>query len=286
VDFLVRMGVNFVWVGAESKKNIFKKTEGIDLHELIAELQSKGIMVIASTILFLEHHDRKSINEDIDWAIGLNSEMLQFMQLIPYPGTQIYQQYAKEGKMIKNFPYAMQHGQDKLPFKHPNFKASEARHYTKNAFRKKYETNGPVILNMAITATRGYKKAKEDFEYRKKHSLCWNPETLRYEKTKDPKPDEFMKLRIQIMRERALYLRPTILASKVFAPNKTSHKKSDMAIALYKEVFGKPTIKETAMSLALLPLAATECIRRWVWKLLRKSDFVRQPAMRRVEYNQ
>ncbi|MBW2999529.1 radical SAM protein, partial [Candidatus Woesearchaeota archaeon] len=285
VDFLVRLGVNLIWIGAESKNNIFKKTEGIDLQKLFAELQSKGIRIIASTILFLEHHDKESIQEDVDWAIGLNSEMLQFMQLIPYPGTKIYHQYTKEGKMIKNFPYTMQHGQDKLAFKHPNFKASEARYYTRNAFREKYETHGSAILNMAITATQGYKQAKEDFEYRKKHGLCWNPETLRYEKTKNPKPDKFMKLRIEVMRKEALFFRPTLLVSKVFAPNKACRKKNDMAIKLYNEVFGKPKLKEKVMSIVLLASGTVEAARIKIWKLLGRDEFARQPPTRRVEYH-
>jgi hypothetical protein len=285
VDFLVRMGVNFVWVGAESKKNIFKKTEGIDLHELIAELQSKGIRVIASSILFLEHHDKKSIKEDIDWAIGLNSDMLQFMQLIPLPCTALYDKYVAEKKMIPNFSYKKITGQGELSYFHPNFKPHETREITRKAFDKKYQIGGPAILNMTTTAVKGYKKAKEDFEYRKKHGLCWNPETLRYEKTKNPKPDNFMKLRIGMMRNKALYLRPTILASKIFSPNKASRKKSDEAIAIYNEVFGKPTLKEKALSIALLSLAAVEAARIKIWKLLGRDEFARQPPTRRVEYH-
>ena len=56
----------------ESKANLFEKTRGIDLNGLIRDIQDHGITVLASAILFLEHHDKKTIHEDIDWAIELN----------------------------------------------------------------------------------------------------------------------------------------------------------------------------------------------------------------------
>jgi hypothetical protein len=86
VDFLLRLGVNFLWIGVESKANLFEKTQGIDLHALIADLQNHGITVLASSILFLEHHDKETIHEDIDWAIGLESDLLQFMELGSFAG--------------------------------------------------------------------------------------------------------------------------------------------------------------------------------------------------------
>jgi hypothetical protein len=137
---------------------------------------------------------------------------------------------------------------------------------------------------MAITAVQGYKKAKEDFAAREKAGLCWNPKTLRYEKTKNPKPDEFMELRIEAMRKEALKYRSLLLSSKVFAPNKASRKKSDMAIGLYNEVFGKPILKERVKSIELLPFATVEATRIGVRKLFGKGDIVRQPPTRRMEY--
>jgi hypothetical protein len=101
-DFLLRVGVNFIWIGVESKENLFEKTKGIDLHKLIADLQNNGITVLASSILFLEHHDKETIHEDIDWAIGLESDLSQFMELGPNPGTRLYQEYEEAGKLLSD----------------------------------------------------------------------------------------------------------------------------------------------------------------------------------------
>jgi biotin synthase-like enzyme len=222
VDFLVRLGVDTLWIGMESKRSIFNKTKGIDHKKLIAELRSKGIKVIVSSILFLEHHDKKSLKEDIDWAIELEADMQQFMEFTPYPCTPLYKMYEKQGRMIKDFPYPKLHGMDDLAFKHPYFKSNETKKYITHAFKKKYETDGPAVLNTAITAVMGYKQAKKDFKTRKKAGLCWNSKTLKYEKTNNLKQDKFMELRIETLRKRALEIRPILLASKIFAPNRAS----------------------------------------------------------------
>ena len=285
IDFLDRLGVVAVWIGAESKKKIFNKTKEVDLKRLISELQSRGISVVASTILFLEHHNKKTLMEDIDWAIDLGADLHQFTNLSVFPGAPLYEKYAKEGKLIEDFPWTRIHGMDELNFKHPHFKPGDAVKIIDYAFRKKFEKNGPSVLNMAITLAQGYKKAKDDFQRRKKAGLCWNPKTLKYEKKKNPKPDNFMKLRIELLRQGALSFRPMLLASKVFAPNDASRVKSDKAIALYNELFGKPTLKEKALSTVLILFTAVEAARINVRKLFGKGDLIHQPPTKRTEFN-
>jgi hypothetical protein len=285
VDFLVRLGVCLVWVGVESKKPLFSKVKDIDIHSLLAELQAKGITVVSSSILFVEHHDEATLDQDIDWAIGLGTDLHQFMQLIPFPGTPLYRRYVAEGKMIPDFPYTKLHGQDELAFHHPHFTSREAGRITRDAFRKKYETDGPGVLNMALTAIRGYKQAKADMNSREQAGLSWNPQTLRYQRSPGCQTDEFMTLRIEKMRQRALEFRPIMLSARIFAPNNSSRKKAAHVAALYNETLGKPTREERARSFALFCFAAIEWCRIRVRRLFGRAELVRQPRTRRVEYN-
>ncbi len=142
-DFVQRLGINFIWIGVESKADLFEKTKGIDLNKLITDLQDHGISVLASAILFLEHHDKESIHEDIDWAIGLESDLLQFMELGPNPGTSLYRDYEAAGKIMKEIPWARKHGQDEIWFHHPHFTLPETASYLRNAFIKKYSPARP-----------------------------------------------------------------------------------------------------------------------------------------------
>jgi hypothetical protein len=285
VDFLVRLGVCLIWVGVESEKTLFTKVKDIDVHSLVAELQAKGITVVSSSILFAEHHDKKTLEQEINWAFGLGTDLHQFMQLIPFPGTPLYTRYVAEGKMIPDFPYTKLHGQDELAFYHPHFTSREAGIITRKAFRKKYETDGPGVLNMALTIIRGYKRAKVDMKYREETGLSWNPETLRYEKSTAHQTDDFMKLRSEKMRQRALEFRPIMLSARIFAPNNRCRKKAAQVTALYHEAFGKPTREERVRSYALVCLATIEWFRIHVRRLFGKGEILRQPPMCRVEYN-
>ena len=113
LDVLVRLGVNFIWMGVESKKETYEKNKGVNFHTLIADLRSRGICVMTSIILFAEHHDQETIAEDIDFAVELKSDYVQFMQLGPIPGTALYDEYRKAGKLLTDIPYEEQHGQDR-----------------------------------------------------------------------------------------------------------------------------------------------------------------------------
>ena len=152
----MRLGVNFMWIGVESKANLFEKTQGIDLHKLIADLQDHGISVLASAILFLEHHDKITIHEDIDWAIGLESDLLQFMELGPNPGTRLYQEYEAAGKIMEDIPWTRKHGQDEIWFHHPHFSLPETASYLRDAFVKKYLLHGPGVLRQQPKPFWGY----------------------------------------------------------------------------------------------------------------------------------
>jgi len=279
VDFLLRLGVNFLWIGVESKANLFEKTKGIDLHDLIADLQNHGITVLASAILFLEHHDKKTIHEEIDWAIGLESNLLQFMELGPSPGTRLYQDYEAAGKIIPGIPWPRKHGQDEIWFHHPHFTPPETAGYLRDAFVKKYITHGPGVLNMAMTAIKGYLRVKDEMAERVKSGLTWDAKTLQYVAGKDPSPDTFMQKRLESMRRNALRFRPALSSTLKYAPNGRAAEKCRNVMALYHEAFGPMTILERMKSAAVRLLAIRESLRT-----KKAGTIMRQPPTNRIAY--
>lgn len=166
VEFMAKLGIDFVWVGVESKQSIFAKTKGVDLNAMIHELREYGIQVLGSAILFLEHHTKESIQEDIDFVIGLETDFVQFMQLGPLPGTALYKEYEAAGRILTGIPYEEWHGQDKIWFSHPHFSREETHDYLKDAFRQDYERQGPSLLRLADTSLRGYRTMKQHAEPR------------------------------------------------------------------------------------------------------------------------
>jgi hypothetical protein len=278
-DFLLRLGVNFLWIGVESKMNLFEKTKGIDLHRLIADLQDHGITVLASAILFLEHHDKKTIHEEIDWAIGLESDLLQFMELGPSPGTRLYQDYESEGKIISGIPWPRRHGQDEIWFSHPHFTLPEPASYLRDAFIKKYHTHGPAVVNMANTAIKGYLRVREEISDREKRGLTWDPVTLKYIPGNGSSHDTFMQSRLDSMRRNAIRFRPALSSSLKYAPNAAAADRCRKVMALYNQTFGPMTVLERLESFAVRLLAIRENRR-----LKRDGTTLRQPPTNRITY--
>ncbi|OHD66931.1 MAG: hypothetical protein A2176_14955 [Spirochaetes bacterium RBG_13_51_14] len=137
--------------------------------------------------------------------------------------------------------------------------------------------DGPGVINMAITAVQGYKKALEEFRERRSQGLAWNPETLRYEKSDNPDADEFMQLRIKKLKRIAENIRPITVPAWVFAPNGNARKKAREAALLYREVFGTATLKERLISAVLVFTGSIETVRIAMSKVIGREGVVRQP---------
>ncbi len=69
IDNLVRLGVDLLWIGFESRsrQSLFAKNHGIDARALVQDLRDRGIAVLASGILCMEHHTPDNIQQDIDY---------------------------------------------------------------------------------------------------------------------------------------------------------------------------------------------------------------------------
>ena len=284
IDFLVRLGIHVIWIGVESRANTYAKLKDIDIGNLIAQLQENGISVITSGILFLDHHDQETIREDIEWIIGLGSDMTQFMNYTPYPCTGLYARLAGEGR-LKDIHFRFHHGAGELNWNHPYIvDPKEQANLLKEAFRRKYEGSGPGILNMAITAIRGYAKAEANRTRREAESLVWNPESLQYEKSDHPADDVFMRQRIRRLQKIALNLRPVLLPALLFAPNRASRMKAWNAMRLYKKVLGGAGPRVIIKGIFLVFTGFMEQIKLWFRRASRYEDIVFQPPSRRVEY--
>jgi hypothetical protein len=160
VDDLVRLGVNFVWMGVETKSQDanFQKNRGVDPKALVRELRDRGINVLASGILCMEHHTPDNMQEDIDHLIDLESDFVQFMLLTPLPTTQLYHDMKGDGRLMEELPYEEWHGQKMLNYRHPHFPAGEAERWITRAFRQEYEENSSSMYRVAETACRGYER--------------------------------------------------------------------------------------------------------------------------------
>ncbi len=233
IDFLVRLGVVSLWLGVESKFEIYDKNRGVDFRTLIRDLRDHGISVLASAILFLDQHDHETIWEDIRFTVGLEPDLIQFMQLGPFPVAPVYRGLEASGRIMKDVPRHEWHGQGKIWFHHSNFTCEESEHLLNESFRYDYDTLGPSLIRMCDTYLRGYRTLAS---------------------SRDP----FIQARREAIKRRAAKFRPFLAAARAHAHNEHALELVDRVTAEYRESFGRMSLKELALSQVVRAYAARE----------------------------
>lgn len=162
IDNMVRLGVQFVWIGLESKsqKNLFEKNKHVDPVSLVRDLRARGISVLASGILCMEHHTPENMQSDVDFLVGLEADLVQFMLLTPLPTTGLYIDHQRRGLLRDDIPWEEIHGQKRLNYRHPAFSEEAPEQLLTAAFRKDYEVNSSSIFRIIDTNVRGLKRLR------------------------------------------------------------------------------------------------------------------------------
>lgn len=158
LDNMVRLGVSFVWIGFESatRSGNYAKNEGVDARRLTRELRDRGITVLASGILCAEHHTPENIGAEIDFMVGLEADMVQFMLLTPLPVTALYRDMKEKGLLREDLPWEEWHGQKELSWSHPAFPGDAPARWLDRAFRADHEANCSTMYRVVETAFRGW----------------------------------------------------------------------------------------------------------------------------------
>jgi len=236
LDLLVRMGIVFIWIGVESQKQIYAKNKDTDFHDLLVQLRKRGISVLASSILFLEEHDKHTIWEDIEFVTSLNPDYLQFSPLGPIPGTKLYADYHSQRRIIDTVPYESQHGQGKIWFRHDHFSRDESDDFLRLAFEIDYNRNGASILRAMKTALSGY-------VYCKHHH--------------DPR----IRARLPFFDKRLKVMRYFLTASTIFVQNRRSEILLKEIKDSFRSLFGRVNLTTGIVSLIIVLFSVKEYLR-------------------------
>ncbi|MCX6560590.1 MAG: radical SAM protein [Candidatus Aminicenantes bacterium] len=242
VENLARLGVKFLWLGVETKNQAenFEKNRGLDPQRLIRQLRDHGVSVLASGILCMEHHTPDNIQIDIDHLVGMESDLVQFMLLIPIPVTELYRDLQKRGLLKMDLPFEDWHGQKRLNFNHPMFPGDAAEHWIKAAFRKDYEENSSSMYRLIETSFRGAR------------TLAAKSET--------GESDPWLAARAEQLRKRTLDYAPILAAIERHAVNERERRRALDLERKIEVAFGPRTIVARLGRAASILLAAA-------WKL-------------------
>jgi radical SAM superfamily enzyme YgiQ (UPF0313 family) len=176
---LVELGVSWVWMGLESPRSSYTKLEGADTLKLTSELRRHGIKLLGSTIVGLEHHTPENIHDEIEHAVAHNTDFHQFMLYTPVPGTPLFAQMTKEGRMLDGVELADIHGQDRFNFQHAAISREDSKRFLDWAFRRDFERNGPSIYRICRTTLNGWLRYKNDPDPRVRARFAFEARSLR-----------------------------------------------------------------------------------------------------------
>jgi len=241
LDNLVRLGVTMCWIGFESRsrQSEYVKNEGIDGKKLVRELRDRGISVLGSGILCMEHHTPDNMQDDIDFLVGLEADMVQFMLLTPMPVTALYERHRRKGWLKTEIPLEEWHGQKLLTYDHPAFPGDSAARWLDRAFRQDHRANSSTMYRVADTSMRGY---------------------LRLAAMDDR--DANHQTRMEQFEVQARGYAPMLPAIAINAVNEAERERAEALESLVRRTFAGLTLKEKALRLAVIGLFA-----RWQWRV-------------------
>ena len=231
---------------SSSPKGNFVKNAGVDARKLVQELRDRGIVVLASGILCQEHHTPDNISEDIDFMVGLEADMVQFMLLTPMPVTDLYQDQKRRGLLRKDLPLEEWHGQKHLSYIHPHFPGDLAQRSIDAAFRQEYEVNSSTLYRVTETALRGYR-------------------TLSAMAQGDP----LMEYRAQKQLDTLLDYSPTLAGVAHFAVNETERRRAEELDRQIIDTLGPFTVVQKIKRAGVIALMA-----RWRMRLKLVGDSI------------
>lgn len=162
-------GLGSVWIGVESgftedgrsKTGYAKREGGKTPPQIFEELQRYGIETIASMILGFDFHTPDNIIEDIDYFVKLKPLFYQVAPLTPCPGTKLYRQLYKQGRILPHFSFRDFHIWKDEVFAMKNFKPGDMRKYYDLAHEKMRTVNGPPTLQFAEMNISAYETMKD-----------------------------------------------------------------------------------------------------------------------------
>ncbi len=179
MEELVQLGVSWIWLGLESPNSTYSKLHDADTRALAAEMRQHGIKLLGSTIVGLEHHTPENIEQEIEHAVSHCTDFHQFMLYTPVPGTPLYEQVSREGRMLDGVDLADIHGQFKFNFQHAAISREQSKQFLDWAFQFDFERNGPSLFRISETIFQGWKRYRNSPDARVRERMKFEAMKLR-----------------------------------------------------------------------------------------------------------
>jgi radical SAM superfamily enzyme YgiQ (UPF0313 family) len=147
-----KAGINWLGVGIESASTVVrdganKQMKVKNIIEVVRAIQAEGIRVGANYIFGLPDDTLETMQETLDMALEINSELANFYCAMAYPGSKLYEIALKEGwELPKEWHGFSQHSYETLPLPTKYTSAKEVLRFRDDAFFKYF--SNPAYLKM------------------------------------------------------------------------------------------------------------------------------------------
>jgi len=160
---LLETGIDGVWLGFEGKRSGFAKQQGRPVEELIPDLRSHGISVLASMIVGFDYQTADVIREELSEFVALKPTLGQFLIYGPTPGTPFFERVVKEGRLhpeLAENPERYYHACDGFTamVRHPSLTAADIENLQRECFETDFRVLGPSILRSLDVWLQGWKR--------------------------------------------------------------------------------------------------------------------------------
>jgi hypothetical protein len=234
-DAILEIGIGVMFIGVESKFADllhYKKRSKTDPREVFSHLHNMGVRTVGSWICGWDFHNHTNIDEDLNYFVALNPTYQQLTRLSPFPGTELWNQLKREGR-LKDVPWDDVHFWSGTQ-KNLGLEEHETLNYVEHGYDLLYKTWGPSLLRRLDVELNGY-------------TYCI--------KSKNPVLHDHKSV---FFKKQCGMLWTMLAAMERFAPNGIVRRRVQQTGKKYLSVIGEPTEIMKYLSGNILRLASVE----------------------------
>ena len=156
---LVRMGIQSLWIGVESREAPYAKLKGLDVKKIFDTLHSHGINTLASLILGHDFHTVEKVWGDFEYLMSMKPTLSQFLILGPTCNTPLFERLQSEGRLL-DVPYPHYDGFHLL-FRHPHISKEEMEQLILDVYDEEFKRLGPSAVRYVERLLSGYLRFRD-----------------------------------------------------------------------------------------------------------------------------
>jgi haloalkane dehalogenase len=234
-DAIAEIGIGVMFIGVESKFGEllhYKKRSTVDPKWVFKNLHQRGIRTVGSWICGWDFHDHTNIMEDLNYFVALTPTYQQLTRLSPFPGTALWEQLMKEGR-LKDVAWEDVHFWSGTQ-KNLALEDHETLNLVEYGYDLLYKTWGPSMLRRLEVELDGYAYCMQS-----------SNSILREHKSR-------------FFKKQCGMIWTLLSAMERFSPNGMVRRRARIIDKKYRSIIGEPTPVMQLLSGAIMKLATKE----------------------------